>query len=182
MTAAGGEAGASSRIENCLGFPTGIAGADLAQKAVVQAEKFGARLTSPCAATGLREEAGYLVVALSDGTEVTGRALIVASGARYRRLEADRLEDFEGNGVYYAATDIQARLCAASPVVVVRGGNSAGQAALFLAEAGGTVSILIRGPGLGKNMSRDLVDRVQADGPLSGAPPTPVGALPWGAA
>jgi thioredoxin reductase (NADPH) len=180
MTAAGGQAGASSRIENYLGFPTGIAGADLTQKAVVQAEKFGARLTSPCAATGLREEAGYLVVALSDGTEVTGRALIVASGARYRRLEADRLEDFEGNGVYYAATDIEARLCAASPVVVVGGGNSAGQASLFLAEAGSSVSILIRGPDLGKNMSRYLVDRIQADGRISVHTKTTVAGLEGG--
>src|SRR6202171_5601007 len=109
MVAAGGQAGASSRIENYLGFPTGIAGADLAQKAVVQAEKFGARLTSPCAATGLREAAGHLVISLSDGTEVAGRAVIVASGARYRRLEAERLEEFEGKGVYYAATEIEAR-------------------------------------------------------------------------
>ena len=163
LVAPGGQAGASSRIENYLGFPTGISGADLAQKAVVQAEKFGARMTSPCAATGLREESGYLVVALSDGTEVTGRALIVASGARYRRLEADRLEDFEGNGVYYAATEIEARMCAASPVVVVGGGNSAGQAALFLAEGSSSVSIVIRGPDLGKNMSRYLVDRIEAD-------------------
>jgi len=129
----------------------------------VQAEKFGARLTSPCSATGLREEAGYLVGSLSDGTEVTGRALIVASGARYRRLDASRLEDFEGKGVYYAATEMEARLCAGSPVVVVGGGNSAGQAALFLAETCRQVSIAIRGPDLGKNMSRYLVDRIEAD-------------------
>jgi thioredoxin reductase (NADPH) len=163
LVAPGGQAGASSRIENYLGFPTGISGADLTQKAVVQAEKFGARLTSPCAATGLREESGYLVVALSDGTEVTGRALIVASGARYRRLESARLEDFEGNGVYYAATEIEARLFAGLPVVVVGGGNSAGQAALFLAEGCSSVSIVIRGPDLGKSMSRYLVDRIEAD-------------------
>src|SRR4029077_17648912 len=147
------------------------------QKAVVQAEKFGARMTSPCAATGLREESGYLVVALSDGTEVTGRALIVASGARYRRLEADRLEDFEGNGVYYAATEIEARMCAASPVVVVGGGNSAGQAALFLAEAGSRVSIIIRGPDLGKDMSRYLVDRIEADRRIEVRTSTPVSGL-----
>ena len=163
MVAVGGQAGASSRIENYLGFPTGISGADLTQRAVVQAEKFGARLTSPCAATGLREASGYLVVALSDGTEVTGRALIVASGARYRRLDAARLEDFEGNGVYYAATEIESRLCAGSPVVVVGGGNSAGQAAMFLADSGSQVAIVIRGSDLGKNMSRYLVDRIQAD-------------------
>jgi thioredoxin reductase (NADPH) len=163
MIAAGGQAGASSRIENYLGFPTGISGADLTQRAVVQAEKFGARLTSPCSATGLREEAGYLVVSLSDKTEVTGRALIVASGARYRRLDASGLGDFEGKGVYYAATEMEARLCAGLPVVVVGGGNSAGQAALFLAETCGQVSIVIRGPDLGKNMSRYLVDRIEAD-------------------
>jgi len=163
MVAVGGQAGASSRIENYLGFPTGISGADLTQRAVVQAEKFGAHLTSPCTATGLREAAGYLVVPLSDGTEVTGRAVIVASGARYRRLDAARLEEFEGNGVYYAATEIEARLCAGSPVVVVGGGNSAGQAALFLAEACSEVSIVIRGPDLGKSMSRYLVDRIKAN-------------------
>ena len=163
MVAAGGQAGTSSRIENYLGFPNGISGSDLTLKAVVQAEKFGARLTSPCAATGLRETAGYLVVSLSDGTEVAGRAVVIASGARYRRLEAERLEHFEGNGVYYAATEIEASLCAGSPVVVVGGGNSAGQAALFLAEAGSEVSIVIRGEELGKSMSRYLVDRIEAD-------------------
>ena len=163
MVAAGGQAGTSSRIENYLGFPTGISGDDLTQRAVVQAEKFGAQLTSPCTATELREVAGHLVVRLSDGTEVTGRAVIVASGARYRRLDAARLPDFEDNGVYYAATEIEARLCAGSPIVVVGGGNSAGQAALFLAEVGSRVSIIIRGADLGKNMSRYLVDRIQAD-------------------
>ena len=133
MVAVGGQAAGSSRIENYLGFPTGISGGDLTQRAVVQAEKFGAHLTSPCAAASLREEAGHLVVRLSDGTDVAGRAVIVASGARYRRLDAARLADFEGNGVYYAATEMEARLCAGSPVVVAGGGNSAGQAALFLA-------------------------------------------------
>src|SRR6202049_1495950 len=93
-----------------------------------------------------REEAGHLVVRLSDGTDVAGRAVIVASGARYRRLNAARLEDFEGNGVYYAATEMEARLCATSPVVVAGGGNSAGQAALFLAAAGSPVTVVIRGP------------------------------------
>jgi thioredoxin reductase (NADPH) len=180
MVAAGGQAGASSRIENYLGFPTGISGADLTQRAVVQAEKFGARLTSPCAATGLREADGYLVVALSDGTEVTGRALIVASGASYRRLDAARLEDFEGNGVYYAATEIEARLCGASPVIVVGGGNSAGQAALFLAEAGSEVSIVIRGSDLGANMSRYLVDRIGADGRIAVRTNTEIAALEGG--
>jgi thioredoxin reductase (NADPH) len=161
MVAVGGQAGASSRIENYLGFPTGISGGDLTQRAMVQAEKFGAALTSPCAAVSLREEAGHLVVQLSDGTDVAGRAVIVATGARYRRLAADRLEDFERSGVYYAATELEARQCAASPVVVAGGGNSAGQAAVFLADAGSPVTVVIRGPDLGASMSRYLVDRIE---------------------
>jgi thioredoxin reductase (NADPH) len=163
LVAVGGQAGTTSRIENYLGFPTGISGGDLTQRAVVQAEKFGAHLTSPCAATALAEEGGHLVVRLADGTDVAGRAVIVASGARYRRLDVARLEEFESNGVYYAATEMEARLCAASPVVVAGGGNSAGQAALFLAEAGSPVTVVIRGDDLGKSMSRYLVDRIDAD-------------------
>jgi thioredoxin reductase (NADPH) len=163
MVAVGGQAGASSRIENYLGFPTGISGGDLTERAVVQAEKFGAQLTSPCPAMGLREEAGHLIVRLAGGSDVAGRAVIVASGARYRRLDVDRLEDFEGTSVYYAATEMESRICAASPVVVVGGGNSAGQAALFLAEAGSQVSVVIRGSDLGRNMSRYLVNRIEAE-------------------
>jgi thioredoxin reductase (NADPH) len=159
----GGQAGSSSRIENYLGFPTGISGGDLAQRAVVQAEKFGAYLTSPCGATGLREEAGHLVVRLSDGTDVAGRAVIAATGARYRRLDAERLDEFECKAVYYAATEAEARQCTPLPVVVAGGGNSAGQAALFLAEAGSPVTIIIRGPTLDASMSRYLIDRIDAD-------------------
>ena len=142
--AVGGQAGSSSRIENYLGFPTGISGGDLTQRAVVQAEKFGAALTSPCAATGLREHGGHLIVRLADGTEVAGRAVIVASGAHYRRLDAAGLDEFECKGVYYAATEAEVRQCAPAPVVVVGGGNSAGQAALFLAESGSPVTVAIR--------------------------------------
>jgi thioredoxin reductase (NADPH) len=163
LLAVGGQAGHSSRIENYLGFPTGISGADLTQRAMVQAEKFGASLTSPCAATGLREEAGHLVVRLADGTDVGARAVIAATGAQYRRLDAEGLADFECKGVYYAATEIEARMCAASPVVVAGGGNSAGQAALFLSESGSPVTIVIRGPDLHASMSRYLVDRIDAD-------------------
>jgi thioredoxin reductase (NADPH) len=163
MATVGGQAGASSRIENYLGFPTGISGGDLTQRAVVQAEKFGAHLTSPCTASSLREEAGHLVISLSDGTDVAGRAVIVASGVRYRRLATTRLADFEGNGVYYAATEMEARLCAGSPVVVAGGGNSAGQAALFLAASGSPVTVVIRGHDLDASMSRYLVDRIEAD-------------------
>ena len=161
MVAVGGQAGASSRIENYFGFPTGISGGDLTQRAFVQAEKFGAHITSPCAATGLREEAGHLVIRLSDGTDVAARAVIAATGARYRRLDADRLDEFERKGVYYAATEAEARECAASPVVVAGGGNSAGQAAMFLAESGSPVTIIIRGPELNANMSRYLVERIE---------------------
>ena len=163
MTAVGGQAGASSRIENYLGFPTGISGAELTQRAVVQAEKFGAYLSVPCAAAWLREQAGHLVVRLSDGSDVAARTVIAATGARYRRLDAARLADFERNGVYYAATAMEARLCAGSPVVVAGGGNSAGQAALFLAESGSPVTVVIRGGDLDTTMSRYLIDRIEAD-------------------
>jgi thioredoxin reductase (NADPH) len=163
MVAVGGQAGSSSRIENYLGFPTGISGADLTQRATVQAQKFGASLSSPRAAVSLREEAGHLVLRLSDGTDLPGRAVIVATGARYRKLDAAGLEQFESRGVYYAATELEARLCAGAPVVVAGGGNSAGQAALFLAEASGAVTIVIRGPELAASMSRYLIDRIEAD-------------------
>ena len=113
--APGGQAGTSSRIENYLGFPTGISGADLTQRALVQAEKFGATSTSPCATTSPREQAGHLVVGLADGTEVAARAVIVATGAQHRRLPVDGLEALEGNGVYYAATESEGRRVAPSP-------------------------------------------------------------------
>jgi thioredoxin reductase (NADPH) len=158
--APGGQAGHSSRIENYLGFPTGISGGDLTQRALVQAEKFGAVLTTPCAVTGLREQGGHLVVRLSDDTDVVGRAVIAATGAHYRRLDAAGLDEFECKGVFYAATDIEARQCASQPVVVVGGGNSAGQAALYLADSGSFVTIVIRGPDLDASMSRYLVDRI----------------------
>jgi thioredoxin reductase (NADPH) len=162
MFGVGGQAGSSSRIDNYLGFPTGISGPDLTQRAEIQAEKFGARLSNPCEAQSLHEEAGHLIVALSDGSVVAGRAVVIASGARYRRLEVARREAFEGKGVYYAATEMEARLCSAAPVVIVGGGNSAGQAAMFLADSGSSVTIVIRGPDLGASMSRYLVDRIEA--------------------
>jgi thioredoxin reductase (NADPH) len=163
MTAPGGQAGMSSRIENYLGFPMGVSGAELTQRAVIQAEKFGASLTAPCTVDSLGNRGGYLVARLSDGSEVAGRAVIAATGASYRRLEAARLSDFEGNGVYYAATDIEARMCGLAPVVVVGGGNSAGQAAIFLNQGGCAVTLVIRGADLGKDMSRYLVERIEAD-------------------
>jgi thioredoxin reductase (NADPH) len=167
MTMVGGQAGSTSRIENYLGFPTGISGGDLAQRAFVQAEKFGAQLSIPCVADSLREEGGHLVVRLSDGTDVAGRAVIVASGAQYRRLEVPRLEEFEDSCVYYAATDIEAKMCAGSPVTIVGGGNSAGQAALFLSGKGSQVNVVIRGPDLAKSMSSYLIDRIVEDGNIT---------------
>jgi thioredoxin reductase (NADPH) len=163
MVAIGGQAGSSSRIENYLGFPTGISGGDLTQRATVQAQKFGASFSSPCTVASLQEDAGHFVLRLSNGTEVLGRAVIVATGARYRRLDAVGLEEFESRGVYYAATELEARACGGSPAVVAGGGNSAGQAALFLANAGSAVTIVIRGPDLAASMSRYLVDRIEAD-------------------
>jgi thioredoxin reductase (NADPH) len=161
MVAPGGQAGTSSRIENYFGFPTGISGSELAQRGLVQAEKFGAQLTAPCTTAALRDDQGLLTIELSDGTTVAGRAVIAATGARYRRLRVARLAEFEGRGIYYAATDLEARLCAGRPVGVVGGGNSAGQAAMFLADFGSEVTVVIRGSDLGASMSQYLVDRLE---------------------
>jgi thioredoxin reductase (NADPH) len=159
--AAGGQAATSSRIENYLGFPTGISGGDLTSRAVIQAEKFGAVLTSPCAVTGLADRAGHLVAILADGTEVAGRAMVAATGAHYRRLPVADLERYESVGVYYAATELEARTCAGAPVVVVGGGNSAGQAAMFLAQGGSEVNVVVRHD-LATTMSNYLVDRLHS--------------------
>ncbi len=163
MTAPGGQAGMSSRIENYLGFPMGVSGAELTQRAIIQAEKFGASLTAPCAAVSLGHRAGHLIVQLSDGSEVAGRAVVAATGASYRRLEAARLIEFEGNGVYYAATEMEARICGVAPVMIVGGGNSAGQAAIFLSQNGCAVTLVIRGSDLAKDMSQYLIERIDAD-------------------
>ncbi len=177
MTAPGGQAGMSSRIENYLGFPLGVSGGELTQRAIIQAEKFGATLTAPCTVVSLGSRGGYLVTRLSDGSDVAGRAVIAATGASYRKLEASRLSDFEGNGVYYAATEMEARMCGPSPVVVVGGGNSAGQAAIFLSQGGCAVTLVIRGSDLGKDMSRYLVERVEADPHITVRTRTTVDAL-----
>ena len=158
----GGQAGASSRIENYVGFPMGISGGDLTEAAARQAVRLGAQLVSPCQATGLRSEAAFHVVVLNDGSEIPCRSVIVATGARYQRLAIDNLSRFEGAGVYYAATDLEARVCAGDPVVVVGGGNSAGQAAIYLAQQGCDVSIAIRRDDLAANMSQYLIARIEA--------------------
>ncbi len=162
----GGQAGASARIENYLGFPTGISGAALAGRAYVQAQKFGAELMIPAEAASLdcsdAGPQGELRVKLSDGRRLRGRSVIIASGARYRRPAVDRLADFEGRGVSYWASAIEAKLCTSEEVALVGGGNSAGQAAVFLAQHAAKVHVLIRGPGLAASMSQYLIDRLKA--------------------
>jgi thioredoxin reductase (NADPH) len=159
----GGQAGASSRIENYVGFPNGISGEDLTARSAIQAMRLGARLNAPCEVAGLRLAEGFHVVVLADGSEIPARAIIVASGARYRRLEVDGLERFEGAGVYYAATDLEARVCRGLHTVVVGGGNSAGQAAIYLAQQGSPVSLAVRRRELTATMSQYLVARIEAD-------------------
>jgi thioredoxin reductase (NADPH) len=158
--ALGGQAGTSSRIENYLGFPAGLSGFELASRALVQADKFGARTAVPEEAVSLKREDGYYHIGLSEGGEVVARSVIAASGARYRRLDVPRLGLFEGVSIHYAATEAEAQRCEGEEVAVVGGGNSAGQAALFLAGRTRRVYLLIRGDDLGKGMSRYLVDRV----------------------
>jgi thioredoxin reductase (NADPH) len=161
--AVGGQAGASSRIENYAGFPNGISGGELTTRTAVQALRLGARLNSPCEVVGLRSEASFNVIVLRDGSEIPARAVIVASGARYRRLPVEDLERFEGAGVYYAATDLEARVCGGAPVLVIGGGNSAGQAAIYLAQSNCAVTIAIRRPDLTQTMSHYLIERIEAD-------------------
>jgi thioredoxin reductase (NADPH) len=160
--AVGGQAGTTMRIENYLGFPAGISGIELASRALIQAEKFGATITVPGEAVSLSTEDGHQVVELADGSSVTGRALLIATGAHYRRLPVPDLEKFESVSVFYEATLMEALVCAGDPVAVVGGGNSAGQAALFLSRYAGPVRILIRGGDLYKDMSHYLADRIEA--------------------
>ena len=159
----GGQAGASSRIENYVGFPNGVSGAELTGRAAIQAQRLGARLNAPCEVADLRVEHGFHVLVLADGSEVPARAVIVATGARYRRLAVPDLERFEGAGVYYAATDLEARVCSGLDVIVLGGGNSAGQAAIYLAQQGSQVAIAIRRDDLSVSMSRYLIERIDAN-------------------
>jgi thioredoxin reductase (NADPH) len=158
--ASGGQAGTSSRIENYLGFPAGVSGTELAARATLQAEKFGAHLSIPSRALSLAFEVNYKVLSLEEGESVTTKALLIASGADYRRLPVAELARFEGAGVYYAATPMELQLCSGGQVVVVGGGNSAGQAAVFLAASVRKVLLVIRGDGLGETMSRYLAQRI----------------------
>jgi thioredoxin reductase (NADPH) len=158
--APGGQAATSSKIENYLGFATGVSGAELARQALLQAQKFGAQLAVPQTAVGLRIDGGHRCVVMSDGTVIRARTVVVATGVEYRRLDIPRLAEFEGAGIYYAAGEMEARLCGGAEVVVVGGGNSAGQAAVFLARSARRVHVVIRGTDLNASMSRYLVERL----------------------
>ncbi len=160
----GGQAGASARIENYLGFPTGISGLALTARAYNQAQKFGADMMIPVEIKSLdcSREDGAFGLALENGEVLRARAIVVASGARYRRPSIENLAEFEGRGVWYWASPIEARLCAAQEVVLVGGGNSAGQAAVFLSGHARKVNMMIRGGGLGASMSRYLIERIEA--------------------
>jgi thioredoxin reductase (NADPH) len=159
--APGGQAGGSSRIENYLGFPTGISGADLVQRATLQAQKFGARLSSPAQVVSLGFEDAHVVLRLEGGERATALCVLIATGAEYRRLRVDNYERFENLGIYYAATSTEAHGCCRVPVVVIGGGNSAGQAAIFLAEQASKVWLLLRNDNLAEKMSRYLVRRIE---------------------
>jgi thioredoxin reductase (NADPH) len=158
--ALGGQAGTSSRIENYLGFPAGLSGFELASRALAQADKFGVRTAVPEEALSLKKEDGHYRIELSGGGHVVARSVIAATGARYRRLDVPHLERFEGVSVHYAATEAEAQRCEGEEAVVVGGGNSAGQAAVYLAGRTRRVYLLIRGGDLTKGMSRYLVDQV----------------------
>ena len=160
----GGQAGTSSRIENYMGFPTGISGADLCWRGEVQAMRFGTRFAVPRRAARVERRDGGFCVTLEDGDAVCARAVVVATGVQYRRLPLDRLEEFEGAGVYYAATDVEARFCRHTEVVVIGGGNSAGQAAMFLSRTARHVHVLVRGDELASSMSDYLLSRLEREG------------------
>ncbi len=160
----GGQAGASARIENYLGFPTGISGQALAGRAFTQAQKFGADIMIPVAVKALdcARKDGAFALALDGGEMVRARSIVVASGARYRRPAIENLDQFEGRGVWYWASPIEARLCAEQEIALVGGGNSAGQAAVFLSGHARRIHMVIRGGGLGASMSRYLIERIEA--------------------
>jgi thioredoxin reductase (NADPH) len=162
--AIGGQAGTSSRIENYMGFPTGISGADLVWRGEVQAMKFGTRFAMPRRVAKLEQlDDDAFCATFENGQRVRGRAVVVATGVQYRRLPVDRLEAFEGAGIYYAATDIEARYCRNAEAIIIGGGNSAGQAAMFLSRSAKHVRLLVRGQSLAASMSQYLSSRLEAD-------------------
>ena len=176
-TALGGQAGTSSRIENLLGFPAGLSGEELAARAALQAQKFGVRIKLASKAVSLLSDSGVHRVSFDDGDAITARSVIIATGARYNRLPLARLAEFEGVGVYYAATQMEAQACETDPVAIVGGGNSAGQAALFLSRSSAQVHVIIRGETLAASMSRYLIDQIEKNPRITVTPRTQVTAL-----
>ncbi|MFC7379979.1 FAD-dependent oxidoreductase [Brevundimonas sp. GCM10030266] len=163
-TAIGGQAGTSSRIENYMGFPTGISGADLIWRGEVQAMKFGARFMMPRRVVSLeRMENGRFCAVFDNGHRISAGAVVVATGVQYKRLPIDRLADYEGAGVYYAATENEARYCRETAAIVIGGGNSAGQAAMYLSRSASRVHLIVRGRSLAASMSSYLSSRLEAD-------------------
>jgi thioredoxin reductase (NADPH) len=177
MNSPGGQAGSSSKIENYLGFPTGISGQELADRAYTQAQKFGAQIIVAKAATHLTCNRKPYVIEFDDGSHVTARAVIVASGAEYRRLSVDEQLRFEGAGVYYGATFVEAQMCQGQDLIVVGGANSAGQAAVFLGSTARRVHMLVRSEGLAKSMSRYLIRRIEESQTIVVHPHTVIEAL-----
>jgi thioredoxin reductase (NADPH) len=160
--APGGQAGSSSRIGNYLGFPNGVSGQELSNRAFVQAEKFGAHITIARTANELKSSQSPFTIDLDNGESVRARTVVIAAGSRYRRLDLPNLAQFEGVGVYYGATRLESEVCRDDEVAVVGGGNSAGQAAVFLSGIARHVYLLVRGPCLAKSMSRYLISRIEA--------------------
>ena len=160
-TAPGGQAGSSSRIENYLGFPTGISGQDLAGRALMQSEKFGAEVAIGRGAVSLDCASKPYTVHLATGEVVRTRTVVIASGAKYRKPALPELSRFEGAGIMYSATHVEAQLCKGEEIAIVGGGNSAGQATVFLAQSSAAVHVLVRGPGLAESMSRYLIQRIE---------------------
>ncbi len=175
--APGGQASTSSKIENYLGFPTGISGRDLAQRAFVQAEKFGTTLATPRRAVRLDCHSRPYTLEFDGGDTVRGRSVVIATGAQYRRLPAPGAEGFEGRGIYFGATSMEARMCTGDDVIIVGGGNSAGQAAVFLAEHAKHVHIMIRSESLVHSMSKYLISRIDASPRITLHPFTEITAL-----
>ena len=160
-----------------MGFTSGISGAELTGRAMIQAQKFGAQLSSPCAVTAVHTDAAELSVELADGRAVATSAVVIATGARYRTLPLPRWTEFEGAGIYYAATELEVKMVAQDPVAVIGGANSAGQAALYLAGAGSAVDLIVRGAELRKDMSAYLADRIDANPLITVRVRAEVGAL-----
>lgn len=157
----GGQAGTSSKIENYLGFPMGVSGRELASRASIQAQKFGARIASPATAVDLARDGDSYCLSLKDGRRLKARAVVIATGAQYSRLPIENLERFEGRGIYYGATPMEAQLCGGQDVCIVGAGNSAGQGAVFLSQAARNVHVLFRRPNIRDTMSEYLVRRLE---------------------